>query len=125
MQGAGVGRVSTANRATSLREARSQPVVERSPGGDGPDRCPCVALTKYGKKSVGHGPPGTSLGSKRSLASGKPRRAPAGPARLLRRVLARAVRRHLERREYSRFRINFESTKLPDPCRGCGLMWSL
>src|SRR5262249_58166158 len=38
-----------------------------------------------------------------SLASGKPRRAPAGPARLLRRVLARAVRRHLERREVSPF----------------------
>ena len=26
---------------------------------------------------------------------------------------------------YRRFRINFESTELPEPCRGCGLMWSL
>ncbi len=26
---------------------------------------------------------------------------------------------------YREFRINFESAKPPDPCRGCGLMWSI
>ena len=26
---------------------------------------------------------------------------------------------------YRRFRINFESASPPDPCRGCGLMWSI
>jgi len=27
--------------------------------------------------------------------------------------------------KYRRFRIIFESTTPPDPCRGCGLMWSI